>query len=399
MWIVAMLGCPPPIPEGPPVGSAALSAAEGGAVASEDGGLTLTVPPGALTEDTTITVERLDQADWPAEIAENPPIGGVYAVGPEGTTFSTPVTFSWAFDAVPDGIVDAEGRHAFVLGTSRAADGTVESHLTSSAELDPEGVFGVESTVVHLSEHWLSTSVSGFPLGLAFFEVVPVRHELHAPFPATDLGILWSLDTDRITVQGQAAIYSGPLRVVPTDVWIQDDTVTRYTGDANDIVHDTSWTPPGMPEFECTGPGAGVLSVMLRVQNDVFYAERYLNADVECVEREVKPEFTTQSGELGDARIAPLGVPGSADVDLDANGGSYGYLIEIPPGATVRVCVTASGSAGVVYYPKHPPGFEYQDVSPAGCTEIENLDPDLRNFALARVTGTGTATVTTELLE
>ncbi len=53
----AALGCAAP---GVPV-----EAAVGATVSSEDGVLTLILPPGALPRDVSLSIERLDEADWP----------------------------------------------------------------------------------------------------------------------------------------------------------------------------------------------------------------------------------------------------------------------------------------------------------------------------------------------
>jgi len=46
----------------------ALVGPEGGTVTSADGRLTLTFPPGALTDDTVITIRRLNLGDLPPEL-------------------------------------------------------------------------------------------------------------------------------------------------------------------------------------------------------------------------------------------------------------------------------------------------------------------------------------------
>lgn len=87
---LVLVGCGssnPPTPTGVPVGP------EGGVVAS-DGGLTLTIPEGALASSVEITVAALDT---PPAFARGP----AFRLGPEGQTFSVPVTVELPIDPNP----------------------------------------------------------------------------------------------------------------------------------------------------------------------------------------------------------------------------------------------------------------------------------------------------------
>lgn len=73
--------------EGP--ASFEITAAEGGTVEVE--GATLVIPPGALAEDTTITVETVTSAGLPSEADI---VATVHDFGPDGLTFLSPVTLT-----------------------------------------------------------------------------------------------------------------------------------------------------------------------------------------------------------------------------------------------------------------------------------------------------------------
>src|SRR5262245_2521689 len=62
--------------------------ATGGTAVSSDGMLTVTIPEGALSADTIITVEEIS-----SPIAGS--IGVTYEIGPTGTQFKNPVTLSF----------------------------------------------------------------------------------------------------------------------------------------------------------------------------------------------------------------------------------------------------------------------------------------------------------------
>lgn len=88
---------------------ALVSAAQGGSIGTSDGKITLEIPPGALTEDTTILIRVLSEDEWTDDIKDLNPVGPVYSLEPDGLTFQEPVTVKLALDSSlysvgPDGI-------------------------------------------------------------------------------------------------------------------------------------------------------------------------------------------------------------------------------------------------------------------------------------------------------
>ncbi|MGB3070719.1 MAG: hypothetical protein WBC18_19345 [Ottowia sp.] len=97
--------------QGAPVNIALTSA--GGTLSSADGKLTITVPEGALTAATTLTIQP---------IANNAPgrIGAGYRLLPEGVAFAKPVQLSFVYDDA-----GLSGSHAQALGIAfQQSDGT-----------------------------------------------------------------------------------------------------------------------------------------------------------------------------------------------------------------------------------------------------------------------------------
>lgn len=74
------------------VASATLGPA-GGMISSSDGSLTLTIPPGALTQEETITIDVIDLSQLPPEFL-NVQAQAYYELGPDGLTFNQPVQIS-----------------------------------------------------------------------------------------------------------------------------------------------------------------------------------------------------------------------------------------------------------------------------------------------------------------
>jgi hypothetical protein len=384
-------------------GSEPIDADLGGTVTSPDGVLTLTIPPGALASDTVITIEAVAEADWAAGIAETAPIGTVYAVGPEGTVFSEPATFTWTFDAPPASVVDGDGKITFLAAMSRADDGTIAAHDFTSAGVEADGSLLVLSENGHLSAQWLTAQFgSQARMALGDADLGARRQAIEVPWLARDILIEW-FDTFSTTAYAVAGVKSGPIVLVPTTDWPlttpPDGPPFTEFHEPVEAVSAEVWTPNGMPSWKCTEPGNGVVTVTLTVSRpDASSLQTRFLQDIECVARTVKSEYANALEALPGDGVEPLAATGSDTVVLDDHAGAYGYTVEIPPGRTVRICVSTTGSAGIMQYPKYPPGFDYVDVQPQGCTEITNLDADLANTVLVVITGDGTATITTELL-
>ncbi len=89
-----------------------VSAAQGGTVTSPSGAMTLTILPGALEKDTSITIEELASG-------EGPVIGPTYKLRPDGLKFLRPATLTLRFKPadVPEGFEKEEvARNSFSAG-------------------------------------------------------------------------------------------------------------------------------------------------------------------------------------------------------------------------------------------------------------------------------------------
>ncbi len=113
--------------------STALIGPEGGEITSADGRLTLTFPPGALSEDTGITIRKIDPNDLPPEF-EGLDGDLAYLLEPDGIEFAVPVTATLLLDEEPvqgDGSLQTE---VVLLLTS--SDGELEVLENLSKEVD-----------------------------------------------------------------------------------------------------------------------------------------------------------------------------------------------------------------------------------------------------------------------
>ncbi|MDT8340235.1 MAG: PKD domain-containing protein [Longimicrobiales bacterium] len=159
--------------------SATVSAAEGGVIQSSDGLLTLTVPAGALAEDTEIRVTRVAEVQIPEAVAGLPGDLTVYDLQPDGTVFSTPVEVAFdVADAVTASAGGAQIAAAFLMSES---EGTVES--LADVTLVPDDADPTRATLTGGLSHF-SHAIFASP-SLTFRIEAPDDANVGEPFDAT----------------------------------------------------------------------------------------------------------------------------------------------------------------------------------------------------------------------
>ncbi len=125
----------------------------GGEVGFDDGRFKLTIPPGALTEDTDIVITELSGNDIPPEL-QDPSVQKVYRLEPDGLQFAVPATatiHTMGSAAPPDGtpviglVSDSEGTLELLNPLSNTVDDTgltasaPISHFSSVAQVESKG--------------------------------------------------------------------------------------------------------------------------------------------------------------------------------------------------------------------------------------------------------------------
>lgn len=132
---------------------ALIKADEGGEVVSDDGALTLYVPPGALAEDTELAIRTLPKAEWPRDIAESEPLGEVYELTPDGLRFVTPAVLRQRFETTPAALRDGSN-YVFAHHFARSTSGVVEPALRTDTYFHDDGSAEVVAVIEHLSSHY-----------------------------------------------------------------------------------------------------------------------------------------------------------------------------------------------------------------------------------------------------
>lgn len=127
---------------------------EGGEITSADGRLTITFPPGALSEDTEITIRKINTEDLPPEF-DGLDVDIAYSLEPDGIEFNFPVTASFLTDEAPvqdDGSLSSEGA---LLLTSSSGVAEVIENLTLISDAD-ENTTIISGELSHFSDLWVS---------------------------------------------------------------------------------------------------------------------------------------------------------------------------------------------------------------------------------------------------
>ncbi len=159
--LVSILGCA--IGGGSGTSTESITADEGGSVTSADGALTLEIPPGALAEDTDISIREVDPDDLPdafADVGE----GMGYELEPEGLTFSEPVTVSLSLDPETMEAEGGDGYEIFALLSWSETDG-LEALDAMVLEISPtDGEATLQGEVDHFS--FIRRTKSGIKVSL-----------------------------------------------------------------------------------------------------------------------------------------------------------------------------------------------------------------------------------------
>jgi hypothetical protein len=133
-------------------------------VRSTDGGLTVSVPRGALAKPTKVSIRTLTRAQYPPELrnAKSRPGTKVYGLEPDGTRFFRPVTITRRLDTRVAGF--KQNAVQGVVLASRDRSGKWELLKSQSARLDGRTLI-VNGTTRHFST--LLSLDEGFSLSLA----------------------------------------------------------------------------------------------------------------------------------------------------------------------------------------------------------------------------------------
>ncbi|MCZ7685007.1 MAG: hypothetical protein M5U28_42030 [Sandaracinaceae bacterium] len=180
--------------------SVRIRASEGGSVHSPDGVFMLIVPPGAIAEDTDVSISIVPRDEWPADLT---PIGELYDVQPDGLVFLTPAYGLHVLPASTPELRTPEGDYRFAAHFMRSADGTIEAARTTTYATT--SATAVVAEIAHLSAHWIEDG--------------DVSMRVRGEAGAHDVGESWTID--------ELTLHYGPSYEAPPAVdlrsWVLTD--------------------------------------------------------------------------------------------------------------------------------------------------------------------------------
>jgi len=133
-----------------------VKAEQGGTVTTDDGNLSLEIPPGALPEDTDIIIDQVNEDEWPKAIRDLEPEGQVIRLEPDGLEFNEPVGVSIKLTSEETtDIKNEEGISEYTAYTlmSVGEDGEPEYLEETETHVFDDGSIAVSGQLSHFS--WL----------------------------------------------------------------------------------------------------------------------------------------------------------------------------------------------------------------------------------------------------
>jgi hypothetical protein len=152
-----------PEPVGAVLAEAGIPAATGGTFAAADGSMTLSIPPGALPEDTIVQVRMARPGDIP-EPEDVYAIGPVYDFQPDGLVLNKPATVTYRVPAEQfAGLNLDEGQQPMMIALTRSGDGSWE--VLSGVSTDVDIATG-EMVLTAEMNHFCSPAVLATPVSV-----------------------------------------------------------------------------------------------------------------------------------------------------------------------------------------------------------------------------------------
>ena len=267
-------------------------AASGGSLDSSDGALSLVVPPGALAADTEIHVTPLGSRQLPPAIAGLPGEKAAYDLGPDGTTFSSPVEISFDVD---DAVTSGGGRAAMAVSFLVSESGGSLEEM-SDVELAQDEADPTSATLSGGLSHF-SHAIFASP-SMTFTIEAPDEPRVGEAFDVT-----FTLDLTGLTDPTFTAFTTfledrspAPVGPEPQGVFRQDFP----TGTSVSVITN---------RYECQEAGEGEVRVALQFAAPPLGALIHLGKDVLCAAAPPALETTLIPNLYRAQRLLP--VPGS----------------------------------------------------------------------------------------
>lgn len=199
-----------------------VEAAVGATLTSDDGVLTLVIPPGALPRDASIAIETVEESDWPVQAPgrfERP--APVYRIEPMGLELVADAYV--VFTPTRPELLASGGADVLAVHYSwGSTDEKVRPADRSRTVFGADGSVAVIATVFELGVHWIGERVPGADRDLPQLSVTPRGdlsgdHAVGEPFSLEGLALESDLDHALFSRSAFAAA-RGSVRPVAWDV-------------------------------------------------------------------------------------------------------------------------------------------------------------------------------------
>lgn len=127
-----------------------VKAEEGSTLTGNNNRVTLEIAPGALSEDTRISINEVDENDWSDAIKDLEPEGEVLRLEPDGLEFDKPVTITLHLDANELSDIESGEIPVYTL-VSVSKDGTQEYLDDVETRISGDGSVEVNAKLSHFS--------------------------------------------------------------------------------------------------------------------------------------------------------------------------------------------------------------------------------------------------------
>ncbi len=320
---------PTPTPVGAPLSetTATTLSAAGGTFASADGALTITVPAGAVAAPTELTITAIANTARGA-------VGSAFRLGPEGTTFTTPVTLTF------------KAPERYPTGTSIAGVG-VESQDTAGYwhRVEPVTRNAAAQTLTVEASHFSDWAVT-WQTGTAAAEgTITLAQTVGTPMTATGRATLFLQGDD-----GYDTVYvmTGSLTVAEASYSVADaqcvpaqSTVTLPFSVAE--VHKSAppvfrWGIGASWELTCTAPGGAVTTELLPALFDT------MSINLTRCAGDYAAGQVVEANRLAGTYTTDCGVEGTVSATWDLLGCVVG--LQCASGTECRLGTTACDAAG-----------------------------------------------------
>jgi hypothetical protein len=339
----------------------------GGSMTSSDGTTTLTIPPGALANDTTITMTAVSDSDIPTELRD-PSVLKVYDMQPDGLQFTLPATIEMhtvGSPAPPDGTP--------IIGLISDSDGTLELLGPLTQTVDANGI-RTTALISHFSKVAMAES-NGFSMTAAISPSSVI------------VGNDFTLTATISQSPGSLADGTGKLHATNLDddtVSLSGDfdppgfTIAPAVGEAHDISRTVTGTCDRVGnarvdiEFRLASLGGTFHELPLEEHFDsLIHITGALNGDVaivNCVGLPSVPPTTVALGlhnaPGGLTKLEQLILLGSSFANLSGNmlavfSGAEGYAVsDLTTGEVKRTKTGTAPLFGAVPISQNPPGAD-----------------------------------------